>query len=78
MAKAIGAPSQPSQPSRKGKRAWRKNVDIGEIEERLEGLRDEERLTGSGNTVSSYCRRPQLITVLSARNFTRKATKIYF
>ena len=42
----IGAPSQQSQPSRKGKRAWRKNVDIDEVEERLEGLREEERILG--------------------------------
>ena len=44
----IGAPSQQSQPSRKGKRAWRKNVDIGEVEEGLEGLREEERILGCG------------------------------
>jgi nucleolar protein 53 len=31
--------------SRKGKKAWRKNVDITEVEERLEELRREE-LTG--------------------------------
>ncbi|CAE6430724.1 unnamed protein product [Rhizoctonia solani] len=41
-----GAPSQPSQSTRKGKKAWRKNVDIEEVEDRLEGLRDEERETG--------------------------------
>ncbi|KAG0347652.1 hypothetical protein BG005_011966, partial [Podila minutissima] len=32
--------------SRKGKKAWRKNVDIAEIEENLSELRDEERTTG--------------------------------
>lgn len=42
----LGAPSQHNQGSRKGKRAWRKNVDIGEVEEGLEGLRVEERVTG--------------------------------
>ncbi|CAE6440221.1 unnamed protein product [Rhizoctonia solani] len=41
-----GAPSQPSQSTRKGKKAWRKNVDIEEVEDHLEGLRDEERETG--------------------------------
>ncbi|KAG8761863.1 hypothetical protein FRC11_012674 [Ceratobasidium sp. 423] len=41
-----GAPSQSSQSTRKGKKAWRKNVDIEEVEDRLEGLRDEERETG--------------------------------
>jgi nucleolar protein 53 len=49
MSKTVGAPSQHSQPSRKGKRAWRKNVDIGEIEAGIESLRDEERLTGSAH-----------------------------
>ncbi|KAG0333990.1 hypothetical protein BG000_008745, partial [Podila horticola] len=32
--------------SRKGKKAWRKNVDIADIEENLSELRDEERTTG--------------------------------
>lgn len=41
-----GAPAQHTQGSRKGKRAWRKNVDIGEVEEGLEGLRAEERVVG--------------------------------
>lgn len=44
---ALGAPSQHTQGSRKGKRAWRKNVDIGEVEEGMEGLRAEERVVGS-------------------------------
>lgn len=42
----LGAPSQHSQSSRKGKKAWRKNVNIGEVEEALEGMRAEERVTG--------------------------------
>lgn len=41
-----GAPAQKTQPSRKGKKAWRKNVDIDEVEAGLEGLREEERVTG--------------------------------
>lgn len=41
-----GAPSQHNQTSRKGKRAWRKNVDIEDVEEGLEGMRAEERVTG--------------------------------
>jgi nucleolar protein 53 len=56
--KHLGAPSQHNQGSRKGKRAWRKNVDIGEVEDGLEGLRAEERVTGydSGATlVPVYC-----------------------
>ncbi|KZT26047.1 tumor suppressor protein Gltscr2 [Neolentinus lepideus HHB14362 ss-1] len=44
---SVGAPSQLKQGSRKGKKAWRKNVDIEGVEEGLEGLRVEERVTGS-------------------------------
>ncbi|EKM56661.1 uncharacterized protein PHACADRAFT_194252 [Phanerochaete carnosa HHB-10118-sp] len=44
---AIGAPSQRTQSSRKGKKAWRKNIDIDNVEEGLEELRVEERVTGS-------------------------------
>ena len=43
---SIGAPSQRTQSSRKGKRAWRKNVDLDEVEEGLEELRAEERVSG--------------------------------
>ncbi|KAG8787998.1 hypothetical protein FRC19_010000 [Serendipita sp. 401] len=42
-----GIPSQYSQTSRKGKRAWRKNVDITQLEEGLEELREEERIIGA-------------------------------
>ena len=42
----VGAPSQRAQASRKGKKAWRKNIDIDDVEERLEELRVEERVTG--------------------------------
>ncbi|CAG8619112.1 10559_t:CDS:10 [Dentiscutata erythropus] len=35
-----------SKPSRKGKKAWRKNVDISEVEEALEKIRDEEITLG--------------------------------
>jgi len=41
-----GAPSQLKQTSRKGKKAWRKNVDITEVEGGLEELRMEERAVG--------------------------------
>ncbi|KAH0547693.1 hypothetical protein FGG08_000182 [Glutinoglossum americanum] len=41
MASATQPPRQYKQPSRKGKKAWRKNVDITEIQEGLEILRDE-------------------------------------
>ena len=39
-------PQQHKQPSRKGKKAWRKNVDITSVQQGLESLRDEIRLGG--------------------------------
>lgn len=36
-----GAPQQYKQSSRKGKKAWRKNVDVTDIQEGLEEVRDE-------------------------------------
>ncbi|RDX45800.1 P60-like protein [Lentinus brumalis] len=44
---SVGAPAQRTQSSRKGKRAWRKNVDLDEVEGGLEELRAEERATGT-------------------------------
>ncbi|KAL1842130.1 hypothetical protein VTJ49DRAFT_6009 [Mycothermus thermophilus] len=35
------APQQYKQPSRKGKKAWRKNVDISEVQEGLEALNEQ-------------------------------------
>jgi nucleolar protein 53 len=43
----VGAPSQLSQNTRKGKKAWRKNVDIDHVEEGLETIRSEERVLGT-------------------------------
>ena len=43
---SVGTPSQYAQSSRKGKKAWRKNVDIREVESGLEEIRAEERETG--------------------------------
>ena len=43
---ALGAPTQLGQSSRKGKRAWRKNIDIQEVEEGMESLRAEVRVIG--------------------------------
>lgn len=37
----MAAPATHSQPSRKGKKAWRKNVDLTEIQSGLETVRDE-------------------------------------
>lgn len=35
------APKQHNQPSRKGKKAWRKNVDVTDVQEGLEELNKE-------------------------------------
>ncbi|KAI4520772.1 P60-like protein [Schizophyllum commune Loenen D] len=43
----LGVPAQRSQGSRKGKRAWRKHIDIDDVEERLEERREEERVLGT-------------------------------
>lgn len=40
------APAQHGQSSRKGKKAWRKNIDTRPEEEALERVREEERATG--------------------------------
>lgn len=42
----IGRPSQSKQPSRKGKKAWRKNINIEDINEGLDTVREIERDTG--------------------------------
>ncbi|KAL9601053.1 MAG: hypothetical protein Q9219_002762 [cf. Caloplaca sp. 3 TL-2023] len=41
MSSSVGAPQQHKQPSRKGKKAWRKNVDVSEIQKGLDEGRDE-------------------------------------
>jgi len=46
MADSIAAPQTHKQSSRKGKRAWRKNVDITEIQSGLENARNEIIATG--------------------------------
>lgn len=35
------APQQHTQPSRKGKKAWRKNVDVTEVQKGLDDLNEE-------------------------------------
>lgn len=42
MSKSVEAPNQFKQSSRKGKKAWRKNVDVTEVQEGLRQLKDEE------------------------------------
>lgn len=46
MPSRTAAPQTHSQPSRKGKRAWRKNVDIAEIQTGIENAKQEETITG--------------------------------
>ena len=46
MSLTAGEPQQRKQPSRKGKRAWRKNVDISEVQTGLESLREEIKQGG--------------------------------
>lgn len=41
-----GAPQQHKQPSRKGKKAWRKNVDVTELQDGLEVYNEEVRTGG--------------------------------
>lgn len=41
MAPVVEAPQQYKQTSRKGKKAWRKHVDVSEIEGGLENVREE-------------------------------------
>ncbi|KAF1990766.1 P60-like protein [Aulographum hederae CBS 113979] len=42
MSSSVLPPQQHKQPSRKGKKAWRKNVDISEVQEGLEELVEQE------------------------------------
>ncbi|KAF2103554.1 P60-like protein [Rhizodiscina lignyota] len=46
MSPSLLAPQQHNQPSRKSKKAWRKNVDITEVQDGLESARDEATLGG--------------------------------
>lgn len=41
MANVEAAPAQFKQPSRKGKKAWRKNVDVTQIQSGLEEVREQ-------------------------------------
>ncbi|KAF2739105.1 P60-like protein [Polyplosphaeria fusca] len=41
MSASLTAPAQPKQPSRKGKKAWRKNVDITQVQDGLEEVRGQ-------------------------------------
>lgn len=52
-----GAPATLTQKSRKGKKAWRKNIDTREEEEAMEQAREEERVTGYVAHLS-HCKSP--------------------
>lgn len=39
--KTLAAPATHKQPSRKGKKAWRKNVDITELQEGVDDVREQ-------------------------------------
>jgi nucleolar protein 53 len=47
------APQQHKQPSRKGKKAWRKNVDVSEVTEGLDAL-NKEIISGSVALPNSF------------------------
>lgn len=60
---AVGAPSQFNQSNRKGKKAWRKNVNIEPVEQSLEQAREVERSTGGNPEARSD---KQLFTIDTA------------
>jgi nucleolar protein 53 len=47
------APAQFKQPSRKGKKAWRKNVDVTDVQKGLEEL-NEEIIRGYASTLYNH------------------------
>lgn len=91
-ASTIGAPAQHNQSSRKGKKAWRKNVDIEDVEDRLEDIRGEERLFGcvsSGHSLHNLvdlfslterlCTSAKMRTCLSSTSrVTIKVSSLFF
>ncbi|WFD28728.1 hypothetical protein MNAN1_003741 [Malassezia nana] len=44
---SLGRPAQYQRPSRKGKKAWRKNIDLSATEAALEDIREQERVLGA-------------------------------
>lgn len=76
-ASSLGAPSQRSQSSRKGKRAWRKNIDIEEVEEGLEVMRTEERVTGYNDSFS-LCNTPTNIYCIPRSALQKKTNDELF
>ena len=52
MERSVEEPQQHKQPSRKGKKAWRKHVDVSDVQAGLEQVRDEV-IKGSGPVENS-------------------------
>lgn len=69
----IGSPAQYSQPSRKGKKSWRKNVDIREVESGMEEIRAEERETGCVEPMPRYAIYSNTF-FLEGRHYRRRKT----
>ncbi|WFD20885.1 hypothetical protein MCAP1_003140 [Malassezia caprae] len=44
---SLGRPAQYQRPSRKGKKAWRKHIDLSTTEAALEDIREQERVMGT-------------------------------
>ena len=67
MGQSNEAPQQHKQPSRKGKKAWRKNVDVTDIQVGLDEAREEviNGLVPSIVHTSGYRARLNTITVVS-------------
>jgi len=53
MSESKEAPAQYRQPSRKGKKAWRKNVDVSDVQSGLENAREE--------LIQGYARRKKVM-----------------
>lgn len=73
---ALGRPQQKKQPSRKGKKAWRKNIDVEDVEQGLEERRDEIITFGEH---AQEVAQEQLFTVdvSGDAKLTKKAVKPY-
>ncbi len=73
MATIEAAPAQYKQPSRKGKKAWRKNVDVTQVQDGLEEVRDQI-IQGY---ILSLCRCPLLEPISNnmQRSYRRKSLR---
>lgn len=69
----IGRPNQRTQPSRKGKKAWRKNIDIDDIQESFDTIREVEREHGVRDM--STLKSDQLFQVDTAGDDTLKSRR---